>query len=328
MVTDMIKKTIAISLIALLLCTMIVPSSVYAEEETGIFAGMSSFVEIDCSDIEEPIMPISGEGQCIINLTYSVIKGLAFRNILYPLFKGRDVNVNLEIIEKSDWCTATLDNETIVFTVDKEKQSTETKLTVNVDEDALAYHTGFVKINVSIEPFKGPLGIITFIKGFTTNFTVEFKPAYLGVVAVEFPDGNSIEISPYNETKISLDVANLGNAETSVFFEIVNSSESFTASIDSEIIIDVDGKATAHLVILADHKFDVEEIKIKITSAYTDNPTEDFGITIYTTLSVKNDGSYVEEEPGLEIDANLLIIILVIIAFVVIALILLKRKLK
>jgi len=321
----MIKKAITISIAVLLFCTILAPLTT-AQDEIKSSVGNISDIQVDWTKSTEPIIPDDETRIYDISITYSVIKGIALRNILLPLIKNKDVNVALNIIDYSEWCKPSLDTDVLLFKAGGGEQSKEANLTVTLDTDAPAGSYGYVTVNVTIDPVKGPFNILTLINGYTYNFTVEFTPAYLGEVAAEFPEGDSIEISPYNETKISLDVANLGNAETSVFFEIVNSSGSFTASIDSEIIIDVDGKATADLIILADHKFDEEEIIIKLTPKRTENPTEDVGESINITLSVKNDGSYVEEEPGLQIDVTLMTAILIIIAFVIIALILLKRK--
>jgi len=322
----MIKKTLIIATLALLFCSMIIPSAVVAEEEVKATAGMSSYVKVNWTASNEPIVPVDEIRYYDINITYDITKGWFISSLLLPFFMGKQVDINLEIVDKSKWCTANLVLGTLTTMISDEEQSMSTKLSVELDKDAPAYGAGYVRLNVSVEPFKGPLGLITFIDGYTQEFTIKFKPAYLPLIQAEFPQAASIEIAPYNETKISLDVSNLGNARTIVFFEIVNTSKSFNVSIDSEILIDVDGKATADIIILADHKFDEEEIKIKLTPARAENPSQDIGEPIYMTLEVKNDGSYVEDEDGLEIDTTLLIIILVIIAFVAVALIILKRK--
>ena len=83
-----------------------------------------------------------------------------------------------------------------------------------------------------------------------------------------------------------------------------------------EILIDVDSNETAELVLIADHKFDEEAIIIKITPARADNPLGDFGVPTDIQLIIKNDRSYVEEEPS-EIDLILLLIFLVIIVLII-----------
>ena len=93
-------------------------------------------------------------------------------------------------------------------------------------------------------------------------------------------------------------------------------------------MINVDEEKTAELVLSADHKFDEEAIKIKITPLLAENPG-DIGNPTDIKLIVKNDGSYVEEEP-FEIDFTLLLIFIVIIVLVVfhikVAFKILKRK--
>ena len=55
-----IKKTITITLIALLFCTMVIPSAVVAEEDDDqISAFMKSYVEVNWNEPTEPIVPVT-----------------------------------------------------------------------------------------------------------------------------------------------------------------------------------------------------------------------------------------------------------------------------
>jgi len=321
----MIKKTLIIVTIALLFCSMIIPTTIAAEDnDIKKTASMVSLVKVDWDSSDEPIMP--GEIRYIdINITYDITQGGLLSSLLFPFFKSKQVDVNLGIVDTPEWCTASLAVSTLTTTIGAEDKNMTTKLAIELDEDAPAYAAGYVKLNASVEPFKGPFGIITYIDGFQQDFTVKFTPAYLPIIDPEFSEGNFYEITPYNATTIPISITNLGNAETTVFTDIVNHSESWAVTIDSDVTIGVGETKTINLTLQADHKFDEETVKIKFTPARSENKA-DIGEPIFLTLILENDGSYVEEDNGFEIDIGILIIILVIIAFIVLVITILKRK--
>lgn len=322
----MIKKTLIIATIALLFCSMIIPSTIAAENnDIKKTASMTSFITVDWETLDEPIMPLDEIKEYNINITYNITKSGFFSSLLLPLFADKQVDINLEIVDKPQWCTANFASNVLTATIGDGVENLTTKLSIKLDETAPAYGSGYVTFNVSVEPVKGPLGLITFIDGFEKEFTFEFEPAYLGLIDPDFTEGAFYEIAPFNETVIPIYIKNFGNGKTEVKIEIVNSSDSFDVVIQDKVILDVNENATIDLIVIADNKFDEEIIRLEFTPAYSEN-LEDTGTPILMTLVIENDGSYVEEEDGLEIDITLLTIILIIIAFVVVAIIILKRK--
>lgn len=325
----MIKKIIILLLVALvasLLCTMIIPSTVVAEkDDVKKTSSMTSLITIDWDTTDEPIVPFAELRKIDLNITYSVTKGGVLANLLFPFYKGKQVNINLDIGDMSKGCTATLAVKTLTTVISDEPQELTTTLSVSVDETAPAYGSGYVKCNVSVDPFKGPFGLITYIDGFEQEFTVKFKPAYLPLVVIELPQGNFYEIAPFNETEIPITITNLGNAKTKVFVEVENASESFNIFLNNVTLDFPDGEKTIYMTVIADNKFDKETIKLKFTPARDEN-IEDKGDPKCLALVLENDGSYIEEENGIEIDTTTILIILVIIILFIAALILLKKK--
>jgi len=323
----MLKKTIAISLISVLISLMIIPSSTVADEEIKSTAKMASNINVVFADPTEPIIPLEETRDVEVNITYNVERGIALRNIFYFLLKDREVDINLEIIDRSEWCTANFDAEKIITKLPARDQvvSQIVNLSIGLKKEAQAHESGFVSFNVSIPSIKGPFGLITFIDGFEKSYTVKFESAYVGVLAAAFTDGSLKEISPYNETIIPIDIHNIGNGKTNVKFEILNSSDSFNITLDDDVTIDIDKKATTNLILRADNDFELEDIIIKLTPIDSENK-ENVGESSEITISIKNDGSYVEEEEGFVFDATILIVVLVIIILLAVAYKLLKRK--
>jgi len=321
----MIKKTLIITLIILLFFNLLIPSTITAkaEEEIKPASGLASYLKINWTTDSEPIMPIDDLRYYSIKIDYSVTLGPLGRLFL-PFFIGRQVDIKLNIIDSNPWCTANIAIGTLTTTVQPQgaTNSQTAQISIELDKDAPAYGSGYVTIRAKVPK-------IGMIAGYEQDFTIKFKPAYLALISAELPQGSPIEISPYTETIIPIDITNLGNARTKLHFEIDNPSESFDITIE-EIIIYVDKNRTAELVLFTDHKFDEEAIKIKMTPLRADNPKpEDKGEPISLTLIVKNDGSYVEEEP-FEIDITMIIIFLVITVLIIIhiavAYKILKRK--
>lgn len=322
----MIKKTIILLLVASLLCTMIIPSTVVAEkDDVKKTSKMASMITVDWDTTDEPIVPLGELRKIDLNITYSVAKGGLLANLLFPFYKDKQVDINLDIVDMSKGCTAILDQRTLTTVISDEPQELTAKLSVSVDETAPAYGDGYVKFNVSVDPLKGPLGLINYIDGFEQEFTVNFAPAYLPLIDIELPQGNFYEIAPFNETEIPVTIKNLGNAKTKVFVEVENASESFNIFLNNVTLDFPDGEKTIYMTVIADNKFDEETIKLKFTPARDEN-IEDKGDPEYRNLVLENDGSYVEEENGIEIDTTIILIIVVIIILLIAALILLKKK--
>jgi len=83
-------------------------NSKYLERPLGII-GLSSYIDVTWS-ANEISKPISRFDMRSINLDirYGVTQGGLLAQLLFPLHLGRQVNIKIEILEKSEWCTAGL----------------------------------------------------------------------------------------------------------------------------------------------------------------------------------------------------------------------------
>lgn len=324
-------KLITLSVILLITFITMLPTTIADDEykESGIFSSMTHYLllSFDSNDSMTPIIP-SGEIRSVnISIKYGVNFGGLFSGLSRLKFafqKGKQVSINLKIDDHSPWCTPTLTQSTISTQITEEEQELDATLNIKVDLDAPAYESGFIKINASVDPIKSLFGLRTIISGFQNDATIEFTPAYNPDIETEIPNKDLIIIKPYNETKIPIEITNLGNARTNVITAVENASESWDVSIEN-VLIDVGDTEQIFLKVYADHKFKEKEIKVKFTPVYDEN-ADDVGEPIIETILLVNDGSYKDESNG-DIDTNILFrIIFIIILFLILLIIIKKRR--
>jgi len=333
------KKIITLSIVTAIIIIVLLPSTVSAEKTTdqdgNSFSNfqLAQDVEINCDmeALKEPIMPRGEPIDIALNISYSISQGGIIGlmpKIALLLQSGKTVNVKLEIFDKPDWCEVSLVTNEIPFNVNDEKQTTSVTMTIIADENAPAYQQGTITINASVEPIKGPLGLLTVVNGFKKQYHIIVTPGYLPIIDVDVQGPQSLQISPYNETKIPINITNYGNGLTTVFIDVVNSSDSFNVSIAEKINLEPFGdNTTVYLSVTADHNFDVENIVLKFTPARAQDLNEK-GLSEIVTLLLENDGSYVEKDEGIKIDIDptILTLVIIIILLIIINIYLLMRK--
>jgi len=78
------------------------------------------------------------------------------------------------------------------------------------------------------------------------------------------------------------------------------------------------------ILVKPDTKFDQETLKIGFTPRYYDDTALN-GTTVIEAFTLKNDGSYKEDEE-FKIDTNMLILLIVILVILIILALIIKRK--
>lgn len=329
------KKIIAI-LTMFLLLSVVSSVAVGAEENDteNSFLKFKSDVDISWNSTEtsEPIMPLSSAKTFELDIKYKTEYSYELTAFFADLMKNRQIDILLEIIETPEWCQATLDKTTLSTTVSTEQINLSANLTVSVKENAIAYNSGTIKINASVAPQMGLLGILTLIDGFNETYELTITPDFLADISTQIDDTNYtqtglIELPPYNETTIPITISNLGNAKTKVLAEIVEMPENWTVDIDPYAVLELDNSSQIYLTVESDHNFDNETITVQLTPVRYEN-TDDSGDSTNITIKLHNDGSYVEpSDETFEIDTTTLaIILLLIIIVVIVILIFIKRK--
>ncbi|MCK4365131.1 MAG: hypothetical protein KAW45_03705 [Thermoplasmatales archaeon] len=330
------KFTIAaimIVLVSMIFSPAVLSSEVNTADESGgseikaLLASSGSInLTYDEDAVEEEIIPNKDPIEITINVSYQIEGFLA--GLHTKLYKNRDVEIELAIVEKPEWCEASL-SETNISTTPGTQEPHTSLLTLSVDETAPAFNDGKVKIQATCSAIKGLLKIITKVTGNNETFEIPFTVGYLPLIKVEFGNYSS-EIPPLNVTTIPVNITNLGNGKTTVKIEVENESGNYTLDYPDNVILDSqisggDYKKQIEIEIQPYKNFTLEEIKIKFTPHYTGDP-ELKGQTITTTLTLENDGSLKEDEEDLGFNSILLIVVIVVIILVLIFAIILKKR--
>lgn len=310
-----LKTTLLIGLLLISIFAAMAPSA-----SAGKIVKLSSVVNVEWGDqFDEPIVPRQDLVKLDLNVEYKITKGWILAGFVYNFLAEKQVDIKLEIVDSPPWCECSLTQGTLTTSLPKdinESQNLSTKLVVSVNPDAPAFVQGSIKINASVEPIKGLFGFRDIIDGYSKEFDISLQPGYLPLFSAEPSINGTLEIPPYNETIIPINITNDGNAKTTIFAEIVEAPENWTVSIQNITLEAFGATGKTNLKVFADHKFDVETIKIKFTPAYFDDSSLN-GSAEIITLSFENDGSYVEEDEKLEIDSTMLIVILTVILAII-----------
>jgi hypothetical protein len=233
------KSSIVMGVLLVSIFTAIIPTS-----SAGIILNLSSYVDVGWGNetLDKPLVPLGAAKSLTLDVRYGVTKGAVLSQAFFTLYQGRQVNIKLEVIEKPDWCTATLKSATITTAVTSGETTLSTTLTLRVDENAPAFGAGYVTIEASVPK-------IGAIDGYNQVFTLEFSPAYLPMISAQLPEGNSKSIGPLDTAVFPIEVENMGNARTTVFFKIDNVPEGWIAVVTDDITLD-EGKGSMGTVYL------------------------------------------------------------------------------
>jgi len=314
----MIKKFLLIGI--LLIISLPYFSYTVTPQDSAYNARMN--LDIQWNEIEtgKPIIPREEIKTIELNITVEIETGPSFGQ---GLFEGYNYNgsnnvIHLEIVETPEWCSAVLDRITVITPMAR-KTNAITSIYLILDENAPAYGgEGIIKIRAESEPS----GLIN---GANETFDLAFITAYIPIIKTNLPDKNTKRITPDEKAVFPIEVENIGNARTKVFFEITGIPKGWSATITDTLILDEQkgSKKTAYLSVIPStetgYHFDEEKIQVKITPAMAEN-VEDEGTAIYANFIIQNRGF---SSSGLEIYIPILLIVL--ICFVVIILYL-KRK--
>jgi|GEM_PF-4960224 len=86
------------------------------------------------------------------------------------LYVKKNIQLSLEIIDKPDWCTASLENKTLNFNIKKDRtEPKDATLSIVVSENTPQFSLGIIKIKATSTSIKG----FIFTKIAEGNFTFE-----------------------------------------------------------------------------------------------------------------------------------------------------------
>jgi len=335
-----VKATLIMSIMLVSVFAIIAPSA-----SAGVFDRQSGLVNVgqtvnlgySSGKLEESV-EIKGEPNVLdLDITYTFSVGGGLLDLLFsPLvrigYKGTPISVELELKSyPEEWAEVSLDDSFFDFFVLDNGTTSVTKhalLTVTVLENAPAYERGLVKIGVHVDAIKRPL--LPNVPEFNDEKTLGIIPKYNGVVDPKVVGSISKRIGPMDTVTFPVEVENLGNERSKVYFEIQNIPKDWQAIITPSTILEVGEKKTVELAIqppkTLGYHYDREQFVVKITPAratVTSGTEQVYGREEKVEVAVESQGfSFI----GIEI----VLIPLIIIIAVILALyyFVLKNRLK
>jgi hypothetical protein len=290
-------KTVKASILTgIVLISVIV--AVSPTTSAGPLFNLQSFVNVTwlSNETQEPIIPRGELRQLDLMITHTVTRG-ALGKYLLLLYTNTQITIDLEIIDQSPWCTATLSQGTVsTYVIPDGRTTSTTQLSLSVADDAPAFGLGFIKIKATAQK-------IGFIKGFADEFTLSFNPDYKPLIKPSLPETNTKDIGPLDTAQFPILIENLGNARTVVLLNVVSVPEGWNAVITSQVTLEegTGSTATAYLVVRPPkgfgYHYDEQTIKISMQPVKADDFNKKGEIT-YETFLVQSRGF---STPGFEV---------------------------
>jgi len=260
---------------------------------------MASRIDVawDIAETQQPIIPRDEIKMLNLSVNYTIDMGKYFAEGFYANYLNATnargdhaiARIQLDIVESSPLCFAAVKSNSVYVNFSKNVK-TSAILYVTINEDAPAFGSGYIQIKASI-------GLIQFtpIEGYSSIFNLTFTPAYFPYIGVNLPKDNAKEVNPMEQAVFPIELENLGNARTKVFFEVVNLSSDWVAVVTDEITLNETQGSTgiAYLTVRVPKDIGYRDEKKIIRVAITPARAEDIsdkGDEIYVTFIIKNKG--------------------------------------
>jgi hypothetical protein len=268
-------------------------------------------------DVVKPVVPRDEIRTLNLTVKYKVDCGRDFAYGALVKYSSIGINamVTLKVVDKSPWCSVDLSPEVALCLITTGEVRENVNLNLQLRDDAPAFGDGYITINARV-PVMGLIG------GFEKEFTLDFSPEYLPRINVNLPEGTTKNISPMDSAVLPIEVNNLGNARTTVFFKIEDVPEGWTVAVTDDITLDDSTAKLAYLTVKPPKNFgyhyDEKSIMIKLTPARAEDLTN-IGDPLYVTFIVQSRGF---STPGFESIAFIGALAIVMVTFFIIR----KRK--
>lgn len=275
----------------------------------------------------EPVIPLSEVLN--INLSTSVTLSGSGANFVQTrsLLKDNQMIIGLNVSTEHDWADVSITNSPAVLKINEPGTIWPSTVQVTVSEQAPAFTLGKVTVTAKSDSITG---FIFTIEEKIERFEIPFEVGYWGVIETTLEDGHFYELAPYNLTKIPITIKNVGNGDTNVFLNVKEEPENWNVSLPHSVTLEAfEGKdQVLFLEIVTDHDFEEETIKIQTMPSYVGSPDVQ-GKTEVITLTIINDGSYIEpSEETFQIDGTIIAIVLLVIIIVVLGILIFMKKIK
>jgi len=275
-------------------------------------------IEYDEDAANSPFLPVDMTKEIPVTINY-YIRGYFDEEVPLAYEHLENNFIYLDIIEKPEWCTASLSPDFLLMFPSASGEIENVTLIVKVDENVHAFDIGTIKIEVRVQDMR-------VIKGGTFNGEISFNPGYLPLLDLNVPSDTVKMIGPLDTAKFDIDIENLGNAKTIVSSNVLDIPDGWIVTIESETVIGTitigdSPNRRISLIVRPPYDFgyhnDREVIQVSLTPSYFEDPAL-AGEEYLLTFIVQSKGF---STPGFEA-------VFVIIALIGVAVIAKKTKLK
>jgi hypothetical protein len=306
-----LKSTFLIGILFISIFVTVIPMTTKAQPWNAYFVVDVNWLD---EEIQKPIIPRDEVKAIKLNVTLQIKTGETFGQGIYDAYNtGGEYYgiINLRIIDSSPWCSVVIDQAKVVIPWSRQGY-VETLAYINIDEDAPAYGDGFITIQADVKA----AGLV---EGIKNEFTLEFIPSFNPILKLKLPESNVKRVDPTTNAVFPIEVENIGNARTKIYFEVVDVHEEWKATITDEIILKEEkgSKETAFLTVIppkdTGYHYEEANIRVKMTPARAEN-IEDTGDPMYASFTVQNRGlSTYGSEQILFIGLILFVILIIIV---------------
>lgn len=306
----MIKTTFIFSLVLISLFTLLIPQTEARDKSYNAFVDVTLTWSEEFND--EPIVPRDEIVELELKLIFEIFTGEGYGAGIFEGYrdKGSTALIDLYIVDYPPWCSAVLDIGILEVNI-SERDEDSFSLFIHVNEDAPAYTSGIIRIGVEVKNF----GLF---RGTYEDFNLTFKPAFFPIIKTNLPEMNTKKINPTKEAVFPIEIVNVGNAETKVFFKVLNVPKDWAASITDSIIIP-ERKGSSRTAILTvipsrdiGYHYDEANIVVEILPAFSES-IDIKGKPIYATFLIQNRGF---SSTGLELYIPLAFAVFIIIVLI------------
>jgi len=230
-------------------------------------------VDYDKHATEEPFLPIDMVQEIPLTVNYRVVG--VYADQITPVYVEDGIYnyIYLYVEETPEWCTVSLMPSFLIMPALSDWTSINSSLIVKVNENALAYSEGTIKLRIEVDKMGA-------VNGGTFYQDIPFKPGYLPFLKVNALNGETALIGPGDTATFNIGVENLGNGKTQIESRIFALPKGWTATITSNAILESGiserfQKKTIRLVIKPPIDFgyhnDREIITVAITPSFFEN---------------------------------------------------------
>ncbi|MEF8878928.1 MAG: hypothetical protein V5A64_00875 [Candidatus Thermoplasmatota archaeon] len=238
------KINIKVQLISLILFLLIlfnfsfssVTAVTIGDFEKGNAYELTPIVKIsyDKSVANDLLLPVDQSKSIPIFMNFSVSG--TYDDEMMPYLEDEGVFVDLKIVEKPDYCTATISPKKTTFYIKKGGATYNASLALSINERGHALSVGTIKIQVDVNG-------IGSINNATITDEIQFIPGYLPLLELDTKQSKK-KVVAGEIADFEVNIKNRGNAISDISFMVVDKPEGWKVQLPDDLEVDLESNVT------------------------------------------------------------------------------------